>query len=411
MKEILKDPVLIFLALSVVISCTSLGGATITALVNIVTSVLIIMKDGVKPFRRRSLLLYMAFVIIVFVYSAFGKGNLSDSTFKMLSFSFISIVSVFMMSFHLKTLNIKQIKGLLSVAFIALLLSIIGTTVVSFIEPWALRMYGFGHINGVADLDLSSRYYSMGMMSYPLAHAMSVVAISLSVLFLRARSKSIKILSVVLLVLIIRILFVMTITTTLLLTVIGVSIVFANYFSHGRTFIATSITILIATIFFLSGFAVTFLDFSEGINEHITVKLGDFFNYAQTGSTVGQVGTRGSLYMTSLKTFLSNPIFGFGSDNGSRVYIGEHSYLFDYLAYYGLFALLLFISWWKEFISLKSLLSKNLRNYYYIAFIPFVALLFLKAVTVFGSLPFMLLVFTQIVFLYLENQIKISKYG
>ena len=408
MKEIFKDPVLFFMALSMVIACTSLGNATITALVYIATSVAIFLKDGVNPFRRRSLSLYMGFVLIVLIYAAFGKGTLSSSTFNMRFFAFINMFSVFMMSYHVKTLNAKQIKGLMSVAFIALLFSIIGTTAVSYIDPMAVRIYGFGDVEDV-DMSIASRYHSMGMMGYGLAHGMSVVAVALSVLILQAKSKWLKIVSAVMLLLLIRLLFVMTITTALLLAVIGIAIVFANYFSNGRTFVTIALTVLIVAVFFLSGLSAMFLDFSGGVNSEITAKLGDAFSFVQSGSGEGQMGYREDLYMTSFRTFLSNPILGLGSDDGSRVYIGEHSYLLDYLAYFGLFAILFFLSWWNEYNSLKPSLSKAIRGYHYFAFIPVAGLFTLKAGSVCGSLPFMSLVFSQIFFLYIENQVETNR--
>lgn len=410
MKEILKDPVLFLIALSIVFACTSLGNSIITALVFTATTVSIFLKDGIKPFKRKSLILYLGFVAIVLIYAGFGKGTLSGRTFNMSIFSFISMFSVFMVSYHVKTLNNRQIKALMKVAMIALLFSIVGTTVVSYINPMAIRVYGFGEMEG-ADLEIASRYYRMGMMSYSLAHSMSVVVVGLSILILYARSKWLKIVSAVMLLLTLRLLFIMTITTALLLAVIGVAIVFANYFLGGRAFITISLTVLVVAGFFLTGLSAMFLDFSEGTNLEITKKLADLFSLAKSGAAQGQIGYRIELYWASLKTFFSNPIFGWGSDNGSRLIIGEHSYMFDYMAYYGLFALLLFLSWWNEYHFLKSYLTKNNKVFYYYAFIPVAGLFILKGSSVCGTLPFMSLVFIQIVFLYMDNLPKENRYS
>lgn len=388
-----------------VIACTSLGNAMITALVYIATSVAIFIKDGVNPFRRRSLSLYMGFVLIVLIYAAFGKGTLSSRTFNMRFFAFINMFSVFMMSYHVKTLNAKQIKGLMSVAFIALLFSIIGTTAVSYIDPMAVRKYGFGDVEDV-DMSIASRYHSMGMMGYALAHGMSVVAVCLSVLILQAKSKWLKIVSAVMLLLLIRLLFVMTITTALLLAVIGIAVVFANYFSNGRTFVTIALTVLIVAVFFLSGLSAMFLDFSGGANDEIYRKLADAFSYVETGSSEGQMGFRQQLYGASFRTFLSNPLFGWGSDNGSHLIIGDHSYFLDYLAYFGLFALLIFVAWWKEYKSMNQYLPKKIRSYYYYSFIPAVGLVAMKGASVCGTLPFMSLVLIQVIFRFLSDNDK-----
>lgn len=405
MKEILKDPVLFFMGLSILVACTSVGSALITAAVFMITIVLILFKHNFKPLCSRSVALFLSFVAIAFIYAGFGKGSLNSASFRMRAFSFINMISVFVMSYHLKTLNSKQTAGLMKVAFVALLFSIIGTTTVSFIDPMAVRIYGFGDMEDV-DFEIANRYRSMGMMGYSLAHAFSVVAIGLSVLIFRAPQKWLKIISAVLLALTIRLLFIMTITTALLLAVIGVAIVFANYFSKGRVVVTISLTIVALVIFFLAGFATIFLDFSSNLNSEITKKLVDLFSLVETGVASGQTGYREELYMVSFKTFLSNPIFGWGSDNGSRQFIGEHSYMLDYLAYYGVFAALLFVSWYREYFQFTHNLPKKLKTDYLFSFIPVVGLCAMKGYSVCGSLPFMSLILVQLLFLYLNNSIK-----
>lgn len=402
MKEILKDPVLFLMALSILVACTSVGSALITAAIFMITVVMILFKHNFKPLRSRSVALYLSFVAIAVFYAGFGKGTLSSTSFRMRTFTFIYMISVFVMSYYLKTLNSKQTAGLMKVAFVALLFSIIGTTAVSFIDPMAVRIYGFGEMEDV-DFEIANRYHSMGMMGYSLAHAFSVVAVGLSVLVFRAPQKWLKIISAVLLALTIRLLFIMTITTALLLAVIGIAIVFANYFSKGRVVITISLTVAALVIFFLAGFATIFLDFSSNLNAEITKKLVDLFSFAETGVASGQAGYREELYMASFKTFLSNPLFGWGSDNGSRQFIGEHSYVLDYLAYYGVFASLLFISWYREYFCFKPILSKRLRSDYIISFIPVAGLCAMKGYSVCGSLPFMSLILVQLFFQYLMN--------
>lgn len=407
MKEILKDPVLFFMALSVVVSCTSLGNTVIIALIYVLTVFSIFFKDGIKPFKSKPFILYLIFVAIVLIYSAFEKGTLSAETFRMRLFSFISITSAFVISFHLKTLNQRQIRGLLIVTIVSLLFSVIGTTFVSFIDPMAIRSYGFGEIEG-SDIEITQRYQSMGMMSYPLAHTMPSIAMALSVIFCFSRNKFLKVLSVILLVMIVRFLFIMIITTSMLLTVIGVTAIFAGRFSGGKTIMTFSIVVAMLAIFFTTGIVTLFLDFSDATNMEISAKLSDAFAFVQTGTGEGQMGYREELYRASFRTFLSNPLFGWGSDNGSRTYIGEHSYLLDYLAYFGVFAVLLFLSWWKEFKSLKAFIPRDLKSYYYYTFIPFVAMFATKAESVCGLMIYISFVVVQIVFLYVGNEYTIK---
>lgn len=401
MKEILREPVLLFIALSIVLLCTSVGSASLIMVVFIITVALILIKDGQKPLHNSSVVLFMCFVMIVFFYSLFGKGTLNERTLKTQFFFFFSLFTCLLISNHLKTLNSKQLTGLLNIALMALLLSVIGTTAVSYIDPMAVRLYGFGEVEDM-DLKSASTYNSMGMMSYSLAHAMTVVATGLTVLMLQIRSVWVKILSAAMLVMIIRLLFIMTITTAFICAVIGVVVVFADHFSKGRTIMTISLSLIAFALFLGLGFATILVDYASDTNLLISDKLSDFFSFAESGVLEGQAEGRSDLYKASLNTFSLNPIFGWGSDNGSRRFIGEHSLLFDYLAYYGLFAFLLFGSMWKEYKSFKPYLS-NKTNAFYYALIPIVILVSFKAFAVCGICIFMSLIFLQLVFLLIGN--------
>ena len=69
-----------------------------------------------------------------------------------------------------------------------------------------------------------------------------------------------------------------------------------------------------------------------------------------SGITEGSdAGTRIDLYTTSLKTFLTSPLFGVGdlilkNAENPREIVGGHSIVCDYLAYYGLVGSILFHS-------------------------------------------------------------------
>lgn len=402
---------MLLFALSILAATTSLMGNIATVVVFIFTSVAIVTKDGISLSVSKPMTYLWLFFFIVILYSLFGYGKLNEKTFNTELFAAISILSVFIMSSYVKFFKDSQIRALLWFFILCIIYDVIGTTYVSVINPMALREYGFGGLEG-AELLTATQYYSLGMMSYGLAHAMSIVAVGLSVLICYSSNKFLKIVSIVLLFMIIRILFVMTITTALLLSILGCSIIFAVYFSKGKVLTSLLFVGLLFVAFFSSGLLLTALDFAEGNNNEIAVKLIDFVTFAQTGSDEGQAGYRQSLYSVSFNTFLHNPILGGGKDNGSRNVIGEHSYLFDYLAYYGLFALLFFLAWWKDFKSSVKRVSKKLRITYYCTFIPVIGMVVLKAQSVCGIMPIFSLVFLQIVFTHLDNEgKKDAKYG
>ena len=402
MKITLRDPVLLLFSLSILTISTSLIGGVYSAVIYLVTALAILYKDGLKPFHSKPLLLLLLFYVVVIVYSAFGRGTLNSLSFKTELYSIISILTCFIFSFHIKRFKADEIRVLFNVFIICILFSVIATTYVGFINPMAIREYGFGSLERT-ELSEAMMYQSLGMMSYSLAHSMSVVAVGFSAIVCYSRKRWLKLFVFVLLLLVFRLLFIMTITTALLFTCIGVSIIFANYLSKGRVVLAISLVVLFVAVFFFAGFASLFLDVSQGVNVNISAKLTDLFSYIETGAGEGQLGYRQELYSASFNTFLHNPLFGWGIDNGSRRIIGEHSYVLDYLAYYGLFALLFFAAWWKDFQIDGSNLSKLLKTSYYFSFIPVVGLLFLKGRSVCSSLPFFSLVFLQIVFTYLDN--------
>ena len=73
MKEILKDPVLFIIALSIVVMCTSIGNNITCALVNVLAVLLVFFKEGSMCIKRKPVALYVCFVVIVLIYSAFVK--------------------------------------------------------------------------------------------------------------------------------------------------------------------------------------------------------------------------------------------------------------------------------------------------------------------------------------------------
>lgn len=402
MRELLRTPVLVLLMISILVTCVSLVGGLLSSLISLFTIALILGKEGMEPLLSKSVKLLLFFFVVVIVYSVFGYGKLNSKTLLTQFFAIIQILSAFLISNYVRTsINDSQVKFFLAVFIIAITYSVLTTTYIGHINPMAVREYGFGDV-GEEDINEASFYHSLGMMSYSLAHAMSVVAMGLSSIVCFASNKLLRFFSLFLLFFIIRLLFLMTITTALLLTCIGVSLVFVTYLFKGRILISLPVVILIITIVFHTSLPASVLNFSQDNNEVISDKLVDVLSYIETGKGEEQSDTRLELYGNSLSTFLGNPILGCGKDNGSRTVIGEHSLLFDNLAYYGLFALLLFVAWWNEFKKTSELLSDGLKVSYYYSIIPVFGLVTLKGEAVCIWLPYMSLFFIQIVFYYLD---------
>ena len=405
MKELVKDPVLFFFALTIFASSTSLIGGLMSAVIMLITVALMLMKGLFNPLKNKSFLVLLSFYLIVFIYGLLGHGVLNARSFRMETFGFISMITAFLMSDYVRKFNNKQIRALFIVFFICILYGVVGTTYVGMINPMAVRQYGFGAVGEEALVDVSM-YRKMGMMGYSLAHAMAVVGVGFSAIICHSSQKWLKVFSAVILFLLFRLLFVMTITTALILLTIGAALIFANKLSNGRLFITVILVVVFLIVFFAAGFSTMLLDFSEGANSTIFYKLVDVFSYIENGYGEGQVGYRQYLYSVSFKTFLSNPIFGWGTNDGSRTIIGEHSYLLDYLAYFGLFAFLLFVAWWKELKKSAEITDMRLKPSYYCCLVPVAGMVALKAVSVNTLMPFFSLFYLQILFKYLENERK-----
>lgn len=399
MSYILKKPYLFFLLFSSVFTIIGLVDESILALFLIITTLLVVQEDGISLFGRKSIKLLFIYYFIVIVYSFLGIGTLNAVSFKGRLFVFINVLFVYCVSYHLRKIDINQIKTIFWAFIILISISVVATTYVGMIDPMALRHYGFGAATNEEVLYVN-QYRLMGMMSYPVAHAMSIVAVGLSVILCYDKNKTIRIVSFILLLLILRLLFVMTITTALLLAVFSSVIVISYYLTKGKLFRTVILSFSLFIVFFFSSISVSLLDFSENRNADIFYKLNDFFSYAQTGVSSGQIEGREDLYNASLNTFLSNPLFGGGKDNGSRTVIGGHSFFLDYLAYYGALALLYFVAWWKEYKYIYKRIAPLLRINYIVAFLPALLLFILKAESVCTALPFFTLIFLQAVFIY-----------
>lgn len=402
MKSILKESDVFLIAITCFVLLTNfLSTIPILGILSL-TSISIIKKDGFGIFTQKSFILLTLFYIIFIIYGLLGYGVLSNGKFKPQLFSFILIFSVFIISNHLRYLGRTQVKTLLYISILALTICVAITAFISTVNPMAIRLC-FRDAEGAEEIE-ASIYKSMGIMSYALAHSMSVISVGISLLVCYAKNKWFKLLSFCLLITMIKLQFNMTITTALLLSVVGSFVVFINKFANGKILITLSLSIIVGIIFYSTGLVTDLLSMAENSNIQIFYKLDDLFYSIETGTGQGQAGYRNELYTTSLNTFMANPIFGMGIDNGSRRVIGEHSFLLDYLAYYGLFALLYFSAWWEQY---KSTFFKHRNTYkqiYVYTFVFICILLVSKASSVCVSMPFASLVFLQLVFLYVENE-------
>ncbi|MCQ2294018.1 MAG: hypothetical protein MJZ67_00030 [Bacteroidales bacterium] len=400
MKKFFKNPSLVLVSLVVFFLTTNFISTVQQIMLLLVTDLVILSKDRFLAIRNKSFRFLIFFYLVAIVYSTFGYGTLSMEKFNMAFFALVSLVSMLIISHHISRFDTQELKWLLIISFVGVTICTLVTTYISFINPMAIRMYGFGDKNE-GDMMEAAYYQSLGMISYPQSHAFSVAAIGCIVVMCFSRNKLLIVPMLLLWFLLVRLMFVMTITTALLVTVLVSLVVLINRFSKGNALVSFLLLAVVGVLVLSSDALLGFLQYADASNTTISVKLTDLMDSFSSGSSQGQVDFRQQLYMASINSFLSNPIFGWAKDNGSKMFVGEHSFLFDYLAYYGLFALLYFGIWWSEYKRIAKMLDKKTRNTYYLTLIPVAVLVTLKGFSVCTALPFVSFIFLQILFQYI----------
>ncbi len=403
MKKDLKDPIYILVLLTMILSLTNFVGNLANLFIFSVTSIAMIVKGGPRLISNKSIFLLNSFYLIFLLYGLIGYGLLSFSNFKAPLYAIVSIYTAFFVSSYIDRFNARQIKIMLIISLLALAISLGIATFIATINPMAIRLM-FGDVEKQEMLEDYVLNFT-GLITYSQAHALSVISTGLCVLFCYAKNRWIKFFSLLLWGLTIKLLFDMIITTALLVAVFSCFLIILNKYSKGNTVLSFFLFLFVPVVLFSSGVITELLSFAESSNAEIFYKLDELVSIVEGGSNQGQqMGYRNELYRASFNTFLSNPLFGFGKDNGSRTIIGEHSFVLDYLAYYGLFALLYFGAWWRHYRTVVIKRNVNYKKVCIYSFIPVFMLIFLKAEAVCILMPFASLVFLKIIFSYLQNE-------
>lgn len=93
----------------------------------------------------------------------------------------------------------------------------------------------------------------------------------------------------------------------------------------------------VACVFFLKDILI-FAGSLVGDSFFVEQRINMLLDFGETGSTDGDMAERQDLYMLSLNSFLSNPIFGGFFSSGNHV--GGHSEILDYIGHSGLVGLI-----------------------------------------------------------------------
>lgn len=165
--------------------------------------------------------------------------------------------------------------------------------------------------------------------------------------------------------------------TSLMILVCGIVL---SLFVRGK--ISLIFILIILTILFFLIPKTSVADFLLSIanifkeNDILNQKFEDLAGFIFNNSNEGQTGTRLNLYMSSILTFLSTPLFGIYGPFGDSVkgIVGGHSGWFDLLAYYGLFtAIPLFLSFFYNYKKHMQFYKKsNFYNFFITIYFLFI---------------------------------------
>lgn len=397
--------ILFLFCLSVFVGTTNFLPPVAVISVWSLTAYLIFNAYGSVVLKRKSMALISLFFVVVIVYAIMGHG--APYSFRGHTFQILGTISLFIFSFYIVKLPKKDLNKVLYVYIVSLIISLMGTTYVSTFDAQALRVYGAG---GGEEL-IGSQYRMLGMLSYSQAHALAILIPPLILWMFYVCKKILFFWGLILILLVFRILLVMEVTTALISTVVGCFAIFVYYITKGSwkklTFIGTCVFLL----FFFSGifsFVWQLIGAAEDLD--VAAKIASL-STIQGGEGEGDIGIRLYLYSVSFHTFLSNPIFGWGVDNGSYTKIGEHSLLLDLLAYYGLFALLLFAGWIKEYKIYRKHLGRRLNTYYMLCLTPLFILIPIKSMFAYMDYLFYSLVVVKLLFMHITKYRVLEEHG
>lgn len=395
MEKKSNQTILYFFLLSIFFGGTNFLSQIFVTIFWAITALMILANYGSRNLRRKSVLFFLLYYLVVIVYALMGYGT--AFSFRGLVAQILGTFSILIFSGFASDLPYRDLRKALSVFFVSLLISVLGTTYVSTADPQALRIFGAGG----GDINLSSYYRLMGMMSYSQAHALAILVTPLILFISFEYNKIHKIIGTILLLLIFRLLFVMDVSTALISAIVTTLIIFVYLKCKGSWKKIIFISFLILAVFYYSGLFSYIWNFIGSVEDvDVAIKLSSL-STIEGGEAEGDLGLRLDHYYVSYHTFLSNPIFGWGVDNGSYTVIGEHSFLLDLLAYYGLFALLLFGGWFKVYKSLKVYLYNNkIKTCYFLCLIPLIILISTKSMFAYLDYLFTSLVTVRLFFLH-----------
>lgn len=333
-----------------------------------------IIEHGKIPGGKPLGLLLAFFSISFFYVYLLGQGHFVE--LRNIALPYATMFTCTLIAPSILRLSNKDIKIIYYTFLIGLLVTLAATAVIVQFDPNAVRTLGFGNAEGESEKALADIYSRVGMISYTMGHILPTVACVLAVQAMESKKKLIKVFLWVVILFSVYVMYSATITTALLSSVMSILLIIVYNISKGnpRRFIVLSL-LAVVLLLMTGGLTGLLTEASQGSNNAINEKLKDIVSSIQEGSASGQLEGREDHWKITFNAIQKNPIFGGASGPNDT---GQHILFFDYWAWYGIFSLLLFFSWWGEIKRMKRVLSKNMWGKYLLCLLPVLLMVLTK---------------------------------
>lgn len=314
------------------------------------------------------------FILMIIIYYFVGKG-INFNSYGLIYY-ILSLLSAFFSFTMVQKLGKRHVRFLIILLVLLMLYVNISTIYISIANPMAVRRFGYGSLEG-EDFLYSMRQNGFIMYNYGVGEAMAIVSPVLLSYALKNENKLISCLCYASVILCIFSQMTAALSASLLLTVVFCGLTILAFLKTVQ--MSKKIKVLFYFIIILI-IVLPFLGDAFLNNPLLSNRFDSLKSILSNKTTTGDAGIRMELLLRSVKTWLANPIFGLAEvgNVGIESGVSMHTALFDYLGLYGLFSLLLFVSWVS--IIKKQIKSLNLENrrYYKWGAVSLVLLLILK---------------------------------
>ena len=291
---------------------------------------------------KRSFVFLLFFSFYVSIAGAYGEKSI------------FSILYVFLLPvilyFVIQSFNDNKKLYFILIFLIPFSIALIPTGIILQQYPLALRSQS-------TDLNFDYTFFTVIMARY----GVCVLIPILTYAFKNIKGK-VRFLPLLLILLIFAIQIEGTVTTSL---VLGLVMFFFCLFSKRINFKWIIAALLIVAFLFQTGLIS---DMLLADNQDLQQRVLELKDVIDGNEAEGDLGSRVDKYNLTIDAIFDNPIFGNSKSN-----IGGHAYFLDMLVYYGIWGMLLFVSFIITFyFYCKNSMSISIRPYYTLGFLSFV---------------------------------------